>query len=242
MAEIVASCPRTSTGGQGGDAQQHTSQGNEVGDQRHAPSHSRIAKKRRRTPQQGKPTECLHNRSRNDARFAERADGDACMLNGAEEEERCICYHGQSSRSFHADTSDDRDGRATTRGSMNPVAISQMKLGNLTSGIRNNAFGAITFSQLSSPHTEVDELETKGIVERRRSTEDRRNYALHLTARGHQVLGQLSRVAAEHDESLCAALSKEERVQLRDLCRRIAEEQGLTPGVHPGYRHLGTKR
>jgi DNA-binding MarR family transcriptional regulator len=88
----------------------------------------------------------------------------------------------------------------------------------------------------------VDELETKGIVERRRSTEDRRNYALNLTARGHQVLGQLSRIAAEHDESLCAALSKEERVQLRDLCRRIAEEQGLTPGVHPGYRHLGTKR
>ena len=88
----------------------------------------------------------------------------------------------------------------------------------------------------------VDELETKGIVERRRSTEDRRNYALHLTARGHQVLGQLSRVAAEHDESLCAALSKEERVQLRDLCRRIADEQGLTPGVHPGYRHLGRKR
>jgi len=87
----------------------------------------------------------------------------------------------------------------------------------------------------------VDDLETKGIVERRRSTEDRRNYALHLTPRGHQVLGQLSRVAAEHDESLCAALSKEERVQLRDLCRRIAEQQGLTPGVHPGYRHLGTK-
>ena len=88
----------------------------------------------------------------------------------------------------------------------------------------------------------VDELETKGIIERRRSTEDRRNYALHLTERGHQVLGELSRVAAEHEESLCGALSKEERVQLRDLCRRIAEEQGLTPGVHPGYRHLGRKR
>lgn len=88
----------------------------------------------------------------------------------------------------------------------------------------------------------VDELETKGIIERRRSTEDRRNYALHLTPRGRQVLGDLSRLAAEHEESLCAALSKEERVQLRDLCRRIAEEQGLTPGVHPGYRRLGTKR
>jgi DNA-binding MarR family transcriptional regulator len=88
----------------------------------------------------------------------------------------------------------------------------------------------------------VDELETKGIIERRRSTEDRRNYALHLTARGHEVLGDLSRIAAEHEESLCAALSKEERLQLRDLCRRIAEEQGLTPGVHPGYRHLGRKK
>ena len=88
----------------------------------------------------------------------------------------------------------------------------------------------------------VDELEDKGILERRRSAVDRRNYALHLTERGRQVLGELSRVAAEHEESLCAALSREERVQLRDLCRRIAEEQGLTPGVHPGYRQLGRKR
>jgi len=88
----------------------------------------------------------------------------------------------------------------------------------------------------------VDELETKGIIERQRSTEDRRNYALQLTERGRQVLGELSRVAVEHEESLCAALSKEERVQLRDLCRRMAEEQGLTPGVHPGYRQLGRKK
>ncbi len=88
----------------------------------------------------------------------------------------------------------------------------------------------------------VDELEVKGIIERRRSTEDRRNYELHLTDRGHQVLGELSRIAADHEESFCAALSKEERVHLRDLCRRIAEEQGLTPGVHPGYRQLGRKK
>ena len=84
----------------------------------------------------------------------------------------------------------------------------------------------------------VDDLENRGIVERRRSTEDRRNYELHLTQKGRKVLDELSRIAAEHEESLCAALNKEERMQLRDLCRRIATEQGLTPGVHPGYRHL----
>jgi len=88
----------------------------------------------------------------------------------------------------------------------------------------------------------VDELESRGIVARRRSTEDRRNYALELTPRGDQVLGQLSRVAAEHEETLCGALNKEERLLLRDLCRRIAEEQGLTPGVHPGYGQLKRKK
>jgi DNA-binding MarR family transcriptional regulator len=88
----------------------------------------------------------------------------------------------------------------------------------------------------------VDELESKGIVERRRSTEDRRNYALELTPTGRRLLGELSRIAVEHEEALCAALSKEERLQLRDLCRRIAEQQGLTPGVHPGYRWLGSRK
>jgi DNA-binding MarR family transcriptional regulator len=88
----------------------------------------------------------------------------------------------------------------------------------------------------------VDELEAKGILERRRSTEDRRNYALHLTDRGRDLIAQLSRIAVGHEEDLCAALNNEERIQLRDLCRRIADQQGLTPGVHPGYRFLRRKR
>ena len=45
------------------------------------------------------------------------------------------------------------DARGTPLGSMNPVAMSQMKLGNLVSGIKNKAWGATKFSQLSSPHT-----------------------------------------------------------------------------------------
>lgn len=88
----------------------------------------------------------------------------------------------------------------------------------------------------------VDELENKGLVERRRSTEDRRNYELHLTEKGRHSLADLSRIAAEHEESLCAALDREERAKLRELCARVAEHQGLTPGVHPGYRYLGKKK
>jgi DNA-binding MarR family transcriptional regulator len=88
----------------------------------------------------------------------------------------------------------------------------------------------------------IDDLEKKAIVERKRSTEDRRNYELSLTEHGHRILGEIFRISAEHEASLCAALSPKERVLLSNLCRRIADDQGLTPGVHPGYRSLGKRK
>jgi len=45
--------------------------------------------------------------------------------------------------------------------------------------------------------------------------------------------------AREHEDALCAVLTATERDQLSSLLRRIAGEQGLTAGVHPGYRQLG---
>jgi DNA-binding MarR family transcriptional regulator len=85
----------------------------------------------------------------------------------------------------------------------------------------------------------LDELEQRGLIERRDRPTDRRSYALHLTAAGRDALGQIQRVAGEHQESLCAALDASERERLADLLRRVADEQGLTPGVHPGFRRLG---
>jgi DNA-binding MarR family transcriptional regulator len=82
----------------------------------------------------------------------------------------------------------------------------------------------------------VDDLEARGLVERRDDPDDRRSYALHLTGPGRATLAELGRVAREHGESLCAALSADERRQLAALLARIAGEQGLTPGVHPGYK------
>jgi DNA-binding MarR family transcriptional regulator len=88
----------------------------------------------------------------------------------------------------------------------------------------------------------IDRLEEKGIVERKRSSGDRRNYELSLTDHGRHVMVEISRIAHEHELSFCAALSPKERAQLSNLCRRIAEQQGLTPGVHPGYRSLGKRK
>lgn len=84
----------------------------------------------------------------------------------------------------------------------------------------------------------IDQLVEKGLVERRRSETDRRQSMLGLTKKGAQVLERLSSLAAEHEADLCAALTREERTTLASLCRKIADQQGLTPGVHPGYRKL----
>lgn len=85
----------------------------------------------------------------------------------------------------------------------------------------------------------LDEMERRGLVERRDRPTDRRSYALHLTEAGRGALEQIGRVADEHGAALCAALDATERAQLRQFLVRIAAEQGLTPGVHPGYRRLG---
>jgi DNA-binding MarR family transcriptional regulator len=87
----------------------------------------------------------------------------------------------------------------------------------------------------------LDELEDRGLVERRGHTADRRLYALHLTTRGQTTFDKIMRLSEEHLRLICGALSQKECEQLAALLQRIAEERGLTPGVHPGYRWLGRK-
>jgi len=81
----------------------------------------------------------------------------------------------------------------------------------------------------------VDELESKGLLERRPHESDRRSYALHLTEAGESTLQAIGRVAREHQQALLAGLSEEEQRQLAALLQRVADQQGLIPRVHPGY-------
>ena len=87
----------------------------------------------------------------------------------------------------------------------------------------------------------LDELQEKGLIERRDDTEDRRTYALHLTTSGRKVTKQIGRIAREHDDAICAVLNKEERLKLNALLGRIAQAQKLSAGIHPGYRLMGRK-
>jgi DNA-binding MarR family transcriptional regulator len=81
----------------------------------------------------------------------------------------------------------------------------------------------------------IDELEQRGLVERRDNADDRRVYAIHLTPKGGETMTTLGRIARAHDDEVLAPLGEKEREALRSLLSRIADDQRLTPGVHPGF-------
>jgi len=98
-------------------------------------------------------------------------------------------------------------------------------------------------AQLGTPPSRLvalaDDLEGRGFIERRRNPEDRRLYMLELGRAGRSMMDRLRTVAGTHDDVLLAALDPGEREQLHTLLERVVADQGLTQGVHPGYRSLG---
>jgi DNA-binding MarR family transcriptional regulator len=84
----------------------------------------------------------------------------------------------------------------------------------------------------------LDELQGRGLVERRPHADDRRLYALHLSEAGTETLAAIGRVARAHDEEVLRALDAGEREVLAGLLARVAEDRGLVPGVHPAFARM----
>ena len=80
----------------------------------------------------------------------------------------------------------------------------------------------------------VDELEARGLIERRPHPSDRRVHALYLTAAGRRLLARGRRIALEHEEELMKGLSVADRRRLVALLQKVVDEQGIGTGVHPG--------
>jgi len=80
----------------------------------------------------------------------------------------------------------------------------------------------------------VDELEQRGLVERRRNPSDRRSHALYLTDQGRAKLREAQETSAGHANQVGASLTDAERTQLTTLLRRLADEQGIAGTSLPG--------
>jgi DNA-binding MarR family transcriptional regulator len=79
----------------------------------------------------------------------------------------------------------------------------------------------------------VDELEQRGLLERRANPSDRRAHALWLTTAGRKALDEVMAISTAHELDICAGLSEPDRHQLIELLASIVSQQGLARGGHP---------
>jgi DNA-binding MarR family transcriptional regulator len=82
----------------------------------------------------------------------------------------------------------------------------------------------------------VDDLEIRGLLERKPHARDRRVRNLHLTAAGKKLLRRAERQAQSFDQKVSEPLSETELLHLLELLDRIAAGLELQPGAHAALR------
>jgi DNA-binding MarR family transcriptional regulator len=79
----------------------------------------------------------------------------------------------------------------------------------------------------------VDQLEQRGLIERRPNPEDRRQHALYLTPEGRKQRNHAQHAAQKLESDLRAHLTDAEIVALKSALGKLAEIDGTPPGIHP---------
>ncbi len=80
----------------------------------------------------------------------------------------------------------------------------------------------------------VDELERRGLIERRPDPDDRRVRALFLTRKGREALTRGREIARAHERDLTRGMAAADRRRLIALLQQIVDRQTIGRGIHPG--------
>jgi DNA-binding MarR family transcriptional regulator len=70
----------------------------------------------------------------------------------------------------------------------------------------------------------LDELEDRGLVERKRDPSDRRRQSVRMTADGKRALAKLRALAVELEDDFLASLDESQRASLHGLLRELARQ------------------
>lgn len=120
----------------------------------------------------------------------------------------------------------------TRRIGLTPGDAGVLRLLGRTPGLSQRALAERLGAVPSRVVSLIDSLQTRGLVERVRSTTDRRNYELQLTAHGQEMLRELRRIAEQHEAELLSPLTEDQAVQLEKLLTQLASGNKLDKDLH----------
>jgi DNA-binding MarR family transcriptional regulator len=104
---------------------------------------------------------------------------------------------------------------------VSPVIFAVLVLIERNPGVKQTEIARAVRLDRSSMVSVLDNLERRGLVERRAVENDRRSNALSLTAAGAALLRQAKRLVASHERRLAGGLDPAERRRLVTLLGRI---------------------
>lgn len=117
---------------------------------------------------------------------------------------------------------------------LSPPLFRVLNLIDAAEGRSQQAIGEAVEVPASRMVALVDELEQRGLVERRPHPTDRRVRALYLTPKGRKTLARGREIAQAHEEALTRGMTATDRKRLVKLLQKMVDEQTIGRGVHPG--------
>src|ERR671921_1447728 len=119
-----------------------------------------------------------------------------------------------------------RSLRPLNVGAQQFIVLKQLQVfGSCSQGELADALG-IDYSNLASV---TGQLYGRGLIERHRDPADRRRYVVQLTPEGEQLLADADIAIQAGEDDMLNSLDEEERAQLWDLLRRMADALELCP-------------
>ncbi len=112
-----------------------------------------------------------------------------------------------------------------------PGQIGLLVLVSRNPGISQTALARAVGVERSTLGEAIDRLRKRGLLARKPAPQDRRSYALSLSAAGEKFLDNFVPRLLRHEDEVAGALSPAERKTLIALLRRLAEAR---PGGDPG--------
>ncbi len=109
---------------------------------------------------------------------------------------------------------------------LRPVLYAIIEMVRAEPGIIQMAVGTELGIQRANLVPLVNDLESRGLLERRVARHDRRAFALFLTAAGRELHEKATRLILDHEERTVGGLSPAERDTLLKLLDRVAMDKG----------------